>query len=167
MGTSLAALGKALSLLINLPQIQEGEGQYIEVIEAISDGAKLLCDNHHNQSSTRQHVIATNLDKSLKTVIENTVLDGWLFGEDLPDRIKNAKQIEKSGEELKNKPSTSKKGPISKNFKNPPRNSVLGGSHHYIKKKIFNRQAQPQRRSRQEYHYHQRKESRKSQYNRY
>lgn len=139
MGASLAALGKALSLLVNLPQPKDK----LDIIEALSDGARLLADTHHEQSVSRQNVIATNLDKNIKTVTESIELDGWLFGVNLHERMKNAKQIEKSGEVLKPKPVLTRKF-STKNFRNPPRQQSLGGPQAY-KKRAIARSYQPRR----------------------
>lgn len=156
MGASLAALGKAVSLLVS--SSSEGRDQQRPLLEAISDGAKLLADIHHNQSVSRQNVIATNLDRNLKTVTENAELDGWLFGKDLSERIRNAKQIEKSGEELRGKPTTVKKSfANAKNVRTPPRKPPLGGPQ-FQRKPSFNTRVNryQQRDQDRQYHYQRR-----------
>lgn len=129
MGVSLAALGKALSLLVSSSQSEE-ESRNLEIIEALSDGAKLLADIHHDQSVSRQNVVCVSLDKNLKKIIETTDIDGWLFGENLSEKMKNLKQIEKSGDFLKSRPIPMKKGKgDQKNYKIPLRQpQALGGT---------------------------------------
>ncbi|XP_030761270.1 uncharacterized protein LOC115886315 [Sitophilus oryzae] len=146
MGKSLAALGKALSMLISL-EPQEGD-QMIPIIEALSDGARLLADIHHEQSISRQNVVSFGLDKHLKEIV-GTAVDTWLFGENLGERIKNVKQIEKSGQELL-KPKVlplKKKTSDPKNSRAPPRrSSVLAGSQSFKRKFHNSHRAQYQRR---------------------
>ncbi|CAG9772975.1 unnamed protein product [Ceutorhynchus assimilis] len=122
MGTSLAALGKALSMLMNRAEsLSETDDQLLEIIEAVSDGDKLLTDIYYNQSVSRQNAVSVNLDKSLKSFIENTDFDGWLFGTNLSKRLEQEKQIVKSGEELKLKVTPQKKPRMdSKNSQYPP-----------------------------------------------
>lgn len=72
------------------------------MLEAINDAARILADVHHEQSVARQHLISFSLDKSVKDLLPETKLDGWLFGANLLDRVKNAKALIKSSFELKN-----------------------------------------------------------------
>lgn len=159
MGASLAALGQALSWLIQ----PEENGQRLKIIEALSDGARLLADIHHEHSISRQNVISTNLDKSVKLIIENVELDGWLFGENLNERMKNAKQIEKSAEELKYKTRPVKKVHTeAKNVRYPPRQPVLGGSQ-FSKRQMTSARVRQQRRD-QPQHYYQKRVSEKTRF---
>ncbi|CAH0549561.1 unnamed protein product [Brassicogethes aeneus] len=101
VGASLAALGKALSVLLNMD-----EDTNLPLIEAISDAARLLADVHFQESESRRALVSLTLQKDLKDTLINAAYDGWLFGEDLAERVKTAKAIEKSGQELKGKEQT-------------------------------------------------------------
>jgi len=76
---------------------------------------------------TRQNIVSVSLDKNIKELIEDTTLDGWLFGANLGDRFKTSKAIQKSGAELRKaaaKP-TNKSNP--KNFQSPSRSPAPQG----------------------------------------
>lgn len=153
MGASLSALGRAFSALANLPHTEEES--YVQAIEALNDGAKLLADIHHEQSLSRQNVISINLDQNLKKISSDAELDGWLFGENLHEKIKRAKQIEKSGEELRSSISRKPTKPEPKNLRNPPRQVVLGGQQPFRKKtRPFVKTQGPQSRRTRDYPYH-------------
>lgn len=72
-------------------------------IKLVSDAGKLLLDFHQTQSVTRRELIAINLRKDLKDTLTNVSSDGWLFGDKLFDRIKAAKELERSSLDLKHK----------------------------------------------------------------
>lgn len=126
MGLGLAALGKAQTILLNTGSTGQNDS-YLVMLEAINDAARFLADIHHEQSVARQHLISISLDKSVKDLLPETKLDGWLFGGNLLDRVKNAKALVKSSLELKAKKKTAVQAParlapttgVTKNFKRP------------------------------------------------
>ncbi|CAH0548520.1 unnamed protein product [Brassicogethes aeneus] len=128
IGAALAALGQLLTHFLS----EEGGGD-ITYIKLASDAGKLLLDFHQTQSVTRRELIAINLRKELKDTLTNVSSDGWLFGEKLSDRIKAAKELERSSLDLKQKifkkttprPRASDK-PL--NHRRPPQAVQLGGS---------------------------------------
>lgn len=73
----------------------------MRVIEALSDAGRLLCDVHHTQSQTRRALVTINLNKEFKDTLEKSSIDTWLFGEDLNNKLVEAKALEKSSKELK------------------------------------------------------------------
>ncbi|KAJ8964125.1 hypothetical protein NQ314_005121 [Rhamnusium bicolor] len=101
MGACMSALGRALTLLLKEGKDEGEERNNLPLMELIGDAVRLLADFHHEESEFRQNLVSLNLDKSLRDMLNNTSLDGWLFGDNLSDRLKTAKAIEKSGEELK------------------------------------------------------------------
>lgn len=50
---------------------------------------------------SRRELLVINLNKDLKETLKNTSISEWLFGSDLDNTIKSAKDLEKSGEQLK------------------------------------------------------------------
>jgi len=130
MGLGLAALGKAQTLFLATDPTQRGDS-YLATVEAINDAVRILADVHHEQSIARQHLACISLDSSVKDLIPDIKLDGWLFGANLLDRVKNAKALVKSSLELKARKKTLFQGPSqpgssrmtegSKNFKRPSR----------------------------------------------
>ncbi|KAJ8911119.1 hypothetical protein NQ315_003294 [Exocentrus adspersus] len=133
MGKALAALGIAQTALLSMLK-EEGGDRLRQVIETLNDAARLSADIHHDQSLSRQHVISLNLDRNVKDLIQNTTLDGWLFGENLSERFKAAKAIEKTGQELraqqKMAPKAARPRTGSENLKPPPRQTLGGQKYH-------------------------------------
>ncbi|CAH0562876.1 unnamed protein product [Brassicogethes aeneus] len=72
IGSSLAALGKALSVLLNMD-----EETNLPLIEAISDAARLLADVHFQESESHRALVSLTLKKDLKDTLINAAYDGW------------------------------------------------------------------------------------------
>lgn len=125
-GSALLALGKAQSQLLDLQE--EGGGEdLLPVIEAVNDAARLVADVHHHQSVTRQNIVSVSLDKNIKELIEDTTLDGGLFGANLGDRFKASKAIQKSGAELRKAAAKPTVRSDPKNFQSPSRTPAPRG----------------------------------------
>lgn len=95
------------------------------LLKTLMDTGRLLCDTQYKDSITRRNFILAVLKKELKNQIQQTKVDRFLFGEELPETLKAAKAINKSGSELKStpqpKPVTKKLKPApTKNWKGPP-----------------------------------------------
>ncbi|KAG5880481.1 hypothetical protein JTB14_026693 [Gonioctena quinquepunctata] len=100
-GAALTAIGKCLTkLLKSEDETVEGRNN-LDLIEGLSDSARLIADLHYKQSTARQNLVSMNLDQSLKDMIEDTSLDGFLFGDNLTERLKTNKAIERAGVELR------------------------------------------------------------------
>ncbi|XP_031327577.1 uncharacterized protein LOC116158864 [Photinus pyralis] len=86
---------------------------------------QLLTDLHCQQSEARKSLLNLNFRKELKDVILEARSDEFLFGKNLSDRIKEAKAMERSGLDLKQKKtSTLQRKPFSQNqgnYKSPPK----------------------------------------------
>ncbi|KAJ8929698.1 hypothetical protein NQ314_017592 [Rhamnusium bicolor] len=121
IGTSLAALGKALSLILE----EEGRGRrHLSMIQSLSDAGRLLSDVYFIQSSSRRDLVSLNLNKELKETMNKVNLDGWLFGENLEERVKATMNIERCGQVLKPqkpKQSVPRKPLVTLNSKSLPR----------------------------------------------
>lgn len=96
VGACLAALGKVTTLHLEA----EGGGD-LTYLQILNDAGRLLSDVHHSQSTSRRELVALNLNKELKDTLSNAPIDGWLFGDNLDDRVKATKNIERSGQALK------------------------------------------------------------------
>lgn len=151
---------------INCVIAKRKRGVVLEIIQSLSDGARLLADVHHQQSVARQNIISTSLDSKLRTVTENNDLDGWLFGDNLNERLKNAKQIERSGKELQRKNTFIKKTPNidPKNRKAPPKRASLGGQQQYYKKRSTFHRPHLQNKENEQHYYKRRVSGRARQY---
>nr|CAI5837226.1 unnamed protein product [Callosobruchus analis] len=115
----LAALGKALTQLL---EVQNKEDGNLLLIELISDAVRLLADLHCQKTETRRALLNLNFNKEVAVVLKETPADTWLFGENLSDRIKSAKAMERSSQDLKSRKVTQKKSYYSPiNSKSPPK----------------------------------------------
>nr|CAH7726456.1 unnamed protein product [Callosobruchus chinensis] len=110
IGSALASLGQLTTGLIS-----EGGSANHPLIELASDASRLLLDLHYKYSSIRRELLILGLRKDLKDTLVSASADGWLFGKDLGERIKASKDIEKSGLDLKAKPSKTVNKPPNPN----------------------------------------------------
>lgn len=118
VGASLTSLGAAISLLIENPE--EGV-DYTQLTKYLWDSGKMLSDIFHQHSVARKSFITPNLDKDIKSTLESTESDEWLYGAKLNDQVKDAKNIKKASASLK----PSEKPPAKKafnqgNWRGPP-----------------------------------------------
>ncbi|CAL1671813.1 unnamed protein product [Lasius platythorax] len=77
-----------------------------------------------DESLARKSIIMANLNISMKTTLSNTSVDEWLFGGDLEEKIKLAKNLEKTTKALKPPQRSSQQNNAQRNTKNvkgPPR----------------------------------------------
>lgn len=133
LGASLSAMGRALNVLL-AEQTRSGISK--ELIGLISDAARLVADVHHEQSHTRRLMLRGNLNKTLAETLTESPVSSQIFGDNLDDRIKAAKALEKTTDELraklagpskttssepKKKPSLNLKGPSRKPFRQTQR----------------------------------------------
>lgn len=101
--SALSSLGQAMDILI--------KGQNHQALKAVSDAAKLLCDQQYFESLSRRQLFLAGLNKTTKDAIQGVKPDEWLFGKDLSERIKACKAVNKSANELKTRlyrPNTNK-----------------------------------------------------------
>lgn len=93
----------------------------MEFIEKLSNASRLFADLHFLQLSTRRALILQNYKNTItqKTLQSLERDEGFLFGSDLGEKVKNIKTMEKTGLELK---TPIKKFTANKNlnFKSPP-----------------------------------------------
>ncbi|KAI8428764.1 hypothetical protein MSG28_007445 [Choristoneura fumiferana] len=98
IGVALSALAQALDLLLK----QDASKQTI--LKSVSDACRILCDSHYLETKTRRYFVVSSINTDLKDTLTNTVRDGFLFGENISDKLKAAQSIQKSGDTLKNTP---------------------------------------------------------------
>ncbi|CAG9770610.1 unnamed protein product [Ceutorhynchus assimilis] len=98
LGHGISAIGKGLSSLLTDSNSLDAKNQ---LISRLSDGAKLLTDVHHNLSLNRRQLVTSSLNTSIKEVIQGTPVDDLLFGQNLAEKIKAAKEVERSVFKLK------------------------------------------------------------------
>lgn len=125
-GSAMAALGTGISLL--LTPNEDGVDEY-KLLECFADAGRLLACAHRLDTISRKAIIVPSLDKKVKAILDDTKSDVFLFGDNLTEKLKAAKIIEKTSLELK--PATQKQpqqGNSSGNWKGPPAKTNRGGS---------------------------------------
>lgn len=97
-GAALAALGSAISDII-----EEKEGiDKTDFVEKLNDAAKLITHVMFSQTESRKAFILPGIDKTIKSLLEKSKTDEYLFGKNLSERIKQAQALAKVGENMKN-----------------------------------------------------------------
>lgn len=115
----LTACAAGHSKLINM-LLERNVPEDIPIIEALSDLCRLIIDAMHDESAIRRSLILANVNALLKSTLNTSTTDDYLFGKDLVENLKTSKLIDQSAEELKAK-KQSQNG--SKNSKGPFRPS--------------------------------------------
>lgn len=95
LGRGIAGLANLVKDLINT------DLNKLEVIKKISEVTQILLDLHYEESVNRNKLLVPLLDKKFWNTIKGVKRDEYLFGERLGDKIKNSKDIEKSGQQIK------------------------------------------------------------------
>lgn len=125
-------VGKVLSCMGSmLTEIMKGNLNSVKLIEGINDSAKILCNMNHYDNFVRRHFALSPLHNSVKKAVTNVTVDTYLFGENLGERLKSAKALERNGSLLQSNPVTTKKQPPKPNnafkpnlnWKGPSQNS--------------------------------------------
>lgn len=94
MSIALAALAQATQLILN-------KEPYPKILKAVSDASRILCDSHFNDTKTRRGFVISATNTELKDTLLETKRDKYLFGDNVSDKLKSAKTIQKSGADLK------------------------------------------------------------------
>lgn len=126
-GSAMSALGIAITML--LTPSDEGVDEY-KLLECLADAGRLLAWAHRLDTMSRKALIIPALDKSVKGILDETKPGVFLFGDNLAEKIKSVKSIEKVGLELKSQPITQKsqRKTSSGNWKGPSAKANRGGS---------------------------------------
>lgn len=119
-------LGSGIAGLVNLTKdLITSDLDKMDIIKRISEVSQILLDLHYEETVNRRKLIVPLLDKKFWNTIQGVKREVFLFGDKLGENIKNSKDIEKSGQQIK-KPSTQpnfqrKAPPVSGNARLPPR----------------------------------------------
>ena len=73
----------------------------LELITTLSDVSRILRDLQHDETLTRRLILTAVLNPALKETLNATRAGEWLFGDDLVERLKTAKSLDKSSRDLK------------------------------------------------------------------
>ncbi|XP_064212474.1 uncharacterized protein LOC135265979 [Tribolium castaneum] len=96
LGAAMGAVGTALTFCL-----QEEGGTTSQLIELLGDAGKLLASVHFAESQSRRILASAGINKTFKSTLTETPVDGWLFGDNLSERMKTTRALEKTSEELK------------------------------------------------------------------
>lgn len=119
-------LGLGIAGLVNLTKdLIQSDLSKLEIIKKLSEVAQILLDLHYEETLNRRKLLLPLLDKSFWNTTHGVKRETFLFGDKLGETIKNSKDIEKSGQQIK-KPTIpqqrfQQKPPISGNLRFPPR----------------------------------------------
>lgn len=94
IGIALSALSNAIHMLIK-------KDEHSKILKSMSDAGRIFCDVHFNESKSRRSFIISATNSSMKDTLLETKRDKYLFGENVSDRLRSAKNIQKSGADLK------------------------------------------------------------------
>lgn len=132
-GTALSIVGSVITSFYKENESDE-DFNLETLLTLLYDSGKILSAIVHKQNITRKAFIEPGLTKETKAVLKDSKIDEFLYGKDLPEKIKEAKALNKLGDELKlaqpNKPgpSTNK----SSNYKTPfvrrPQTAQMGST---------------------------------------
>lgn len=99
VGTALSALGAGISMIMDTPA--DGVDQET-LLMYLCDAGKLLTDVFHQQTIARKSFITPLMNKEMKTTLDATKADEWLYGKDFVEQVKEAKSVDKACDVLKN-----------------------------------------------------------------
>ena len=103
LATGISALGQGLTDMLKQPDKPSGA-----IIKALNDSGRTLLDLQHTISVNRRMLFMGTLPQAMKKAVETTTVGKYLFGDDLSQKIKSAKDLDKVGSELKRKESQKK-----------------------------------------------------------
>ncbi|KAJ8929752.1 hypothetical protein NQ314_017542 [Rhamnusium bicolor] len=103
LGAGLTALGMALNMIL------ADEGNFVKsLVSILSDTGKILTDLFHSFSIQRSF-LTPQLNTTAMNIARTSCIDANLFVSDFGERLKAAKEVEKSSRDLKaNKASQSR-----------------------------------------------------------
>lgn len=111
VGAAMGAVGKALTSCLK----EEGEG-HSQLIELLGDAGKLLASVHFAESQSRRILASSGVNKNFKSTLSEVSVDGWLFGDNLSERMRTTKALDKTSEDLKIQKPKGKNKPIKKHY---------------------------------------------------
>ncbi|XP_011860134.1 PREDICTED: uncharacterized protein LOC105557495 [Vollenhovia emeryi] len=112
-----AALSTLVPVIIDLVPMKSKESK--RRLENLWDAAQLLAEIHHSQTIARRACILPSVSKQMADQLMKREADKYLFGENLGERIKEIKMINKLGQDMKIQPKTTPNLQSSSNWKGP------------------------------------------------
>ncbi|XP_066590167.1 uncharacterized protein [Prorops nasuta] len=103
LGTGINAIGAALTEVLTAEQSKDLTIDTSKFIEKLGDAGRILSDLHYGMSKTRKSFIIPGLNPIIKHIADESVVDTMLFGENLAEKLKAAKTMERSSKDLEKK----------------------------------------------------------------
>lgn len=94
IGIAIAALSQLSEMILRNETTKQ------VLLQPLSDACRLLCDSHHIETQTRRNILMSSINTNLRDTMVNADRDKYLFGEDLAEKLKVAKSVQKTGESL-------------------------------------------------------------------
>lgn len=102
MGKGLAALGGALSNLININMKENNPQEDPDPnLLAIAEAGQLFCHVHNTISGHRKFQLYPHFNAKIQKIAATQLPDAFLFGEAFAEKCKNVKAFENTAKELK------------------------------------------------------------------
>ncbi|XP_047990197.1 uncharacterized protein LOC125229407 [Leguminivora glycinivorella] len=115
IGLALSALATTMEMVVL------NETSKTKLLKPLSDACRILCDSHYMETKTRRSLILSSINTDLKETLTEVPRDSnFLFGENVSEKVKTAKNIQRSGEVLKQPRKFSKNNFLAKQNKNRP-----------------------------------------------
>ncbi|KMQ86298.1 reverse transcriptase and recombinase [Lasius niger] len=112
-GSALTAIGSALTMVMT----EEDDIDKLLFVDRLNGAAKLIMAIHYNETESRKAFIYPGINKQFKTTLKDRKSDVFLFGENLSEKIKESKNIEKLTQNVKNQQ-------VSKNTSQYPKKNL-------------------------------------------
>ncbi|KAI5632755.1 hypothetical protein NE865_14516 [Phthorimaea operculella] len=119
ISNAMAALARAVDSIIASKCDQELKQK---ILKPVNDACRILCDMHHNETRIRKKFVVSSVNTGMKETLVNSGTDKYLFGDNMSEKLKAAKNVQRSGETLK-----------------APQKAVFQKSNFYYKNKPTNR----------------------------
>lgn len=104
LGHGLSALGQGIHALLG-EQVSVPSNSNKELLTAMSDAAKIFAHVFHHATMTRRRLILPALSNNARDLADKSLPSEFLFGSDLGEKVKAAKNLQISSKDLKNVPS--------------------------------------------------------------
>lgn len=101
LGIAISALAQATENIIHHSKESNKADLRQTVLKPISDACRLLCDMHNGETKIRRKFVISSINTSLKDTLLESASDKFLFGDNMSDKLKAAKSVQRSGEALK------------------------------------------------------------------
>jgi hypothetical protein len=100
---ALSALGQAITRMLDITHQNCSTELKESMLQFLGDSGRLLTHLFYTLTLTtlRRSLIFPLVNKEIKAVLEKTVPTGYLFGADLPEKIKDAKTLQAASSSIK------------------------------------------------------------------